>query len=411
MSDESDFKKQVWVLENEKKGLMQQVERLENRLKEYITWSEQAQRILEENKSKIATLEQQNKILSERVNQGTVAMSNNLLDENSQMKRKLQDLEEQFTSLNELLNPLVMSNILDINQKLKKQLISVFSKADNEKKIISLFLEDPSNQLTLTQISNAIKISQSDCSIILKKFVSEDFIRETGNGVFRTVAAVGDKIVSTKDYSRVSTEALHSYIIEQLSSTIDSKQHLAYLDDYASELQKRGETSLAQKIINIQGELHMAKRPSDWIVDQINMAIDQQASVPLTSRTSQHLARTTSSRSTPYTSSYTTPDISSRTQFLHPHNQQTTQLITIDTKDWTKLSNADVIDNLKLQISDKMDYLAVIEGLGALRDHLSSSVSGRALYQINTLINQIKNKKSFDKNEVHNTLVDLMTKV
>ena len=144
-------------------------------------------------------------------------------------------------------------------------------------------------------------------------------------------------------------------------------------------------------------------------MDHINVAIDKEGSVPLTARHSQQTSKLTSSRG--FTSSYTTPEISSRNRFQSPVNQPSTQLLSIDTKEWTKLSNADVIDNLKLQISDRMDYLAVIEGLNALRDHLSSSVSGRALYQINNLINVIKNKKAFDKNKVYDTLVDLMTKV
>ncbi len=408
MSDEN-YKKQVWILENEKKSLTQQIERLEGRLQEYVSWTEQAQKILEENKSKITQLEQQNKVYSEKVNQGTVAMSNNLLDENSHLKRKVQDLEEQYSKLNELLNPLVQSNILDLNPSLRKKIISAFSKADNEKKITALFVQEPKASLSLTQISQATGLAQTDCSIALQKLVSSDFLRETGKNVYQTISAVGDRIVSSKDLSRVSTEALHNYIIEQISSTIDTTRHITYLEDYSNELQKRGETALAQKIISIRGDLNMAKRPSEWIVNQINSAIDTKSSVPLTARNTPATARMTSSRM--YTSSYTTPDISSRTKFQNPSAQSTTQYISIDTQEWTKLSNADVIDNLKLQISDRMDYLAVIEGLNELRDHLSSSVSGRALYQINNLINQIKNKKSFDKNEVHDTLVDLMTKV
>lgn len=409
MSEESNLKKQVWVLENEKKNLTQQVERLEARLQEYVTWTEQAQKILEDNKTKIAQLEQQNKSFSQQVNQGTVAMSNNLLDENSHLKRKVQDLEEQFANLNDLLNPLVQSNITDLGPNLRKKIISVFSKGDNEKKIIALFLNDPQISLSLNQISRDSGLVQSDCSIALQKLIANDFLRETSSQVYQTVAAVGDRIVSSKDLSRVSTEALHNYIKEQISSTIDTTRHLTYLEDYSSELQKRGETSLAQKIIALRGDLYMAKRSSDWIVSQINLAIENEGSVPLTSRQTTATSRTTSSRY--YTSSYTTPDVSSRIKFQNPSTQQSTQYLTVDTADWTRLSNADVIDNLKLQISDKMDYLAVIEGLGELRDHLSSSVSGRALYQINNLINQIKNKKSFDKNEVHDTLVDLMTKV
>lgn len=409
MSDADFNKRQVWILENEKKGLIQQVERLEARLQEYVTWSEQAQKILEENKTKITDLENQNKTLSSQVSQGTVAMSNNLLDENSHLKRKVQDLEEQFANLNDLLNPLVQSNITDLGPNLRKKIISVFSKGDNEKKIIALFLNDPQISLSLNQISRDSGLVQSDCSIALQKLIANDFLRETSSQVYQTVAAVGDRIVSSKDLSRVSTEALHNYIKEQISSTIDTTRHLTYLEDYSSELQKRGETSLAQKIIALRGDLYMAKRSSDWIVSQINLAIENEGSVPLTSRQTTATSRTTSSRY--YTSSYTTPDVSSRIKFQNPSTQQSTQYLTVDTADWTRLSNADVIDNLKLQISDKMDYLAVIEGLGELRDHLSSSVSGRALYQINNLINQIKNKKSFDKNEVHDTLVDLMTKV
>ena len=153
----------------------------------------------------------------------------------------------------------------------------------------------------------------------------------------------------------------------------------------------------------------MAKRSGEWIVEQIDKAIQESSSVPLTSRQNQSVQRTTSSRG--YTSTYTTPDISSRAQFQNPINQTTTTLFRVDTSEWTKLSNADVIDNLKLQISDKMDYQAVIEGLNYLRDHLSSSVGGRALYDINNLINHIKKSKSFDKSEVNSTLVELMTKV
>ena len=407
--EEANYKRQIWVLENEKKNLVQQLERLEGRLQEYVTWTEQAQKILEENKTKINKLEEENKVFSRQVNQGTVAMSNNLLDENAQVKRNFQDLEEQYKTLNELLMPLVKTHIMDLDSNLRKKLVATFSKGDNERKIFALFVLEPSNKLTLSDISKTINIPMSECSLVLQRLINDDFLREISPNTYQTIAAVGDKIVSSKDLSRVSTEALHNYIIEQISSTIDSSRHLSYLDDYSNELQKRGETSLAQKIIAIKGDLHMAKRPSDWIVDHINVAIDKEGSVPLTARHSQQTSKLTSSRG--FTSSYTTPEISSRNRFQSPVNQPSTQLLSIDTKEWTKLSNADVIDNLKLQISDRMDYLAVIEGLNALRDHLSSSVSGRALYQINNLINVIKNKKAFDKNKVYDTLVDLMTKV
>lgn len=408
MSEEENYKKQVWILENEKKVLTQQVERLEGRLREYMTWSDQAQKILEENKARISQLESENNSMFQKVNTGTVAMSNNLLDENSTMKRKLQELQEQITDLNEIINPLVQISILDLEPTLRKRLVNVFSKADNEKKIIAQFIQDPKNPLTNTQIARAIGISENDCSYILKKLVSEDFIREISSDVYQTIASLGDRVVSSKDLSRVSTEALHNYIIEQIASTIDSARHLSYLDDYSNELQKRGEINLSQKIIAIKGDLYMAKRPADWIIDRIEQAIEKEGTIPPTSRPPL-TARTTSSRS--FTSSYTTPDISSRMHFQSQSSQPTAQLYTIDTKEWTRLSNADVIDNLKLQINDRMDYLAVVEGLNALRDHLSSSVSGRSLYQINNLINQIKNKKSFDKNEVHDMLVDLMTKM
>ncbi len=409
MSEEEKYKKQVWILENEKKVLIQQVERLEGRLQEYLTWSEQVQKILEENKNKISQLEQENKNLFQKVNQGTVAMSNNLLDENSIMNRKLQDIEGQFRDLAELINPLVQSNVLEMDTNLRKKVVNVFSKSDNDKKIIALFVQNPKDPLNLTKIASSIGLSQADCSVILKRLGSEDFVREISSGVYQTVASIGDRVVSTRDLSRVSTEALHDYIIEQINSTIDSARHASYLDDYSNELQKRGEINLSQNIMAIKGDLYMAKRSADWIVDRIEQAIEKEATIPPTSRQTSTTSRMTSSRS--FTSSYTTPEVSSRMQFQNPGLQTSTQLVSIDTKEWTKLSNADVIDNLKLQISDRMDYMAVIEGLNALRDHLSSSVSGRALYQINNLINQIKNKKSFDKNEVHNTLVDLMTKV
>ena len=410
MSDESELKKQVWVLENEKKGLVQQVERLENRLKEYVTWSEQAQKILEENKDKITSLENQNKVFSQKVNQGTVAMSNNLLEENSTLKRKNQELLEQFLELNEILDPLVMNNILDIDAKTRKKLISAFSKSTNDKRIIALFLEDPSASLTLSQIETRSRISSNDCIAILKRFIIEVFIRESGNQVYKTLAAIGDKIISSKDLSRVSTEALFNYIVEQIKSTIDTSMHITYLDVYSRELAKRGENSLSQKILAIRGELYMAKRSSEWIIDKIVEATEVTPSVPFTSRQASPGRKMTSTRGS-FTSTYTTPEVSSRPQFQNPVNQPSTQFLSVDTSEWIKLSNADVIDNLKLQISDKMDYLAVVEGLNALRDHLSSSVGGRALYEINNLINEVKNKKSFDKNEVHNVLVDLMTKV
>ena len=342
----------------------------------------------------------------QKVSHGTVAMSNNLLDENSTMKIKLQELQEQITDLNEILNPLVQINILELDPTLRKRMVNVFSKGDNEKKIIAQFIQDQINPLTINQIAKSTGLSQNDCSYIIKKLISDDFLREISSDVYQTIASLGDRVVSSKDLSRVSTEALHNYIIEQIASTIDSARHLSYLDDYSNELQKRGEVNLSQKIIAIKGDLYMAKRPADWIIDRIEQAIEKEGTIPPTSRPPL-TARTTSSRS--FTSSYTTPDISSRSHFQGSSSQPTAQLYTIDTKEWTRLSNADVIDNLKLQINDRMDYLAVIEGLNALRDHLSSSVSGRSLYQINNLINQIKNKKSFDKNEVHNTLVDLMT--
>ena len=156
MSDTDFNKRQVWILENEKKGLLQQVERLEARLQEYVTWSEQAQKIIEENKTKISELESQNKNLSSQVSQGTVAMSNNLLDENSHMKIKIQELQEQIQLTNELLNPLVMNNVMDLDPKIKKKILNLFSKADNEKKILALFIEDPKATLSLTHISNEI---------------------------------------------------------------------------------------------------------------------------------------------------------------------------------------------------------------------------------------------------------------
>jgi hypothetical protein len=409
MSEETDYKRQIWILENENKNLKQQLERMEGRLQEYLTWSEQAQKILEENKVRIAQLESERANLSTKVNQGTVAMSNTLLDENSNLKRKIQDFEEQEKEKNELMNSLVMNNIDKLDSRIKNRIKVLFSKSDNEKKILSLFIENPTAPITFTKILSETHISQNDCTSILKKLIISDFIRETSNGTYQTLVAIGDKVVSNKDLSRVSTEALHNYIIDQISSTIDSNQHAVYLEDYSNELKKRGENSLSRKIISLKGDLHMSKRPSEWIISQIEQAIQKEGNIPMTARQTQQTGNASTARL--YTSSYTTPEISSRAQFQNPVKQQTTQLLSIDTSEWTKLSNADVIDNIKLQVSDKMDYLAVIEGLNALRDHLSSSVSGRALYQINNLINNIKNKKSFEKNEIHETLVDIMTKM
>lgn len=409
MSDADFNKRQVWILENEKKGLIQQVERLEARLQEYVTWSEQAQKILDENKVTISQLESQNKQLSEKVNQGTVSMSNNLLDENSQLRVKFQELQEQIVKISELLNPLVMNNIDNLDTKIKKKIYNLFSKMDNEKRVIAVFIDNSGAPVTLNQISSSTRLSHGDCSAILKKLVTEDLIRETDKGVYQALALLGDKIISSRDLGRVSTEALHNFICEQIVSTIDGSKHLEYLDEYSNELTRRGETSLSRKIIAIKGELHMAKRTGEWIVEQIDSAISESSSVPLTSRQTQPASKNTSSRL--YTSTYTTPDISSRNQFQNPTSNAPAQYLAIDTREWPKLSNADVIDNLKLQISDKMDYLAVVEGLNALRDHLSSSVGGRALYEINNMINQIKNKKSFEKNDVNSVLVELMTKV
>lgn len=75
------------------------------------------------------------------------------------------------------------------------------------------------------------------------------------------------------------------------------------------------------------------------------------------------------------------------------------------------MSNADIIERVKLKISEKTDYNQVIFGLSALRDHLESNVSGgRILYNLNSKINEIKKYKTFDKNDIHKVLYELSFK-
>lgn len=398
-----DLKKQVWVLTNEKAQLKQHNERIEHRLNEYVKWSEQAQKIIEENKATIDQLTYQNQELSSKVKQGTVAMSQNLLDENSAVKRQLQELQENFQALDELINPLVMRNINNLDLPLKRKLITTFRKGNKERQILSLFIENPSISLSIDLIVGQTGLSHLDCSTALKQFEQLDYVREIQPGVYQTIQAVGDKIVSSKDLQRVSIEILHQNIKEQINKAHDSDDMVSKLEAYGNELKRRNQTKLTQDVFKLIGDLRMARRSSDWIIDKLEELQGGSLSQPVSAGISHSSHQS-------HVESLTTPS--------HKHNPATytvgadVNATTIySTHKWSSLSNTDVIEKVKQNITTRTKVEDVIDLLTALKNHLETSVSGRLLYNIQQMINQIKSSKAFDKEEIHKMLYELSFKV
>lgn len=383
-----ELKRKNWVLKNEKITLQRHNEHLEQRLSEFVTWSQQAQKIVEENKIRITQLERENQYYYSKVNQGTVAMSQNLLDENSTTKRKLQEMEEQFENFNALINPLIMQNVTNFDQSLKKKVILALNKGNDEKKILAVFVEDPEKIYSIDYILKQTGINRLEVNTILKKFSYYDFIRETKRNEYQTIQAIGDKVVSNKDLKRVTLESLQKHFIHEISTSMDSNIHVQLIDDFCNELSRRGEKNLLKLVTELKGDLRMARRSSDWISDKLTDFTSAGASQP-------DLVNSYSS-SGPISSSSANKELFDE----------------IDTKDWKKLSNTDIIEKVKLHITEKTGVNQVISTLNQLRDHLEVTVAGgRVLYNITAMINQIKKDELFDKDEIHETLYELSFKV
>ena len=389
-----ELKRQVWVLSNEKTQLQRHNERIEQRLNEYVKWSEQAQKTMEENKIKIVQLTKENTELVSKVGQGTVAMSQTLLDENSSLKRQLQDYQEQFQILDELINPLVMKNLSNVDHQTKRKLINAFNRGTNERKILSFFIENPDMSLSTELIVKKTGLSYLDCNTALKNFEQLDYIREIQPDVYQTIQAVGDKVISDKDLHRVSIEVLHQNIKDQINKSRNLNDQINQLERYANELKHRNQTNLTQEVYEIIGDLQMAKRSPEWIIDKLEEI--QGKSISGISSGPGHIGslRTQVGRNDPA-----------------KYNVGVETTISFNTNEWKNLSNGEVIEKVKVSITAKTKVKEVIEILTALKNHLETSVSGRTLYNINQMISEIRKNNDFNKDEIHETLFDLSFKV
>lgn len=269
MTDDAELKKQAWVLTNENNQLKGFNTQLESRLNEYIKWAEIAQQELETGRLKIQQLEANNRELYGKVNQGTVSMSQNLLGENSELKMQLKDLQEQLVTINELFNPLVMTNLTLLNSSIRRQILLKFKQGSPENRIIALYVDDPDRTLSPDEVSREAGVDVSKARNILRSLDNQDLIREIKSDHYKIIQAVGDTVISDHDIQRVSDEALNEHFMKQIQNISGSSNHAKILEKYHNELQRRGQSSFASKILELQGQLHMSRRSSDWIIEKL----------------------------------------------------------------------------------------------------------------------------------------------
>jgi hypothetical protein len=326
-------------------------------------------------------------------------MSQNLLEENSHLKRKLHDFEEQSGAVNELINPLVLQNISTMDNSLRRKINLTFKKGDAEKRVIALFLDSPDRILTPDDASRETGLDLTSVSNVLRMFDNQNFIREIKQGHYQNIQALGDKVVSTKDLSRVSLEALNEYIIKEISKSKPNSDFTNLLETFHTELIRRGKNDIASKVLDLKGQLHMSQRPSDWVIEKINEFVNV---------------------SQPYASpAYTQPSpsapISKSTSFSNrgyePPSIPPSHVGAFQTSNWKDMKPPEILTECISQIRLLSTPKEAIELMNALREHLESSISGRILYQINSTINELKKANTLDKETLEYTLQELFDKL
>ena len=161
--------------------------------------------------------------------------------------------------------------------------------------------------------------------------------------------------------SGLALQELHNYIIEQLRSMDSKYAFVSILNKYNDELVKRNEVSLSQSIYRLISNIHSSNVDNIWVIDKIQGFLKQEYS---------------------------------KTTF------QRQQDFVVDTKNWSKMSNWLVIDNLINQFKTNMEVDMVIYGLTELRHHLSPTLNSKQTRDLSSLLNEVKATKNFDLNHL-----------
>ena len=194
--------------------------------------------------------------------------------------------------------------------------------------------------------------------------------------------------------STLALQDLHNHIIQQISSMSGKHGIISTLNQYNDELERRGEKSLHQNISRLISDLYSSKVDNIWVIDKIQGFLRQEYSKTYYEKhqgiESKVISGSVGKKSSAPENIYTSN--------LKPRTEQ--EDFKIDTRNWSKMSNWLIIDNLLNQFRTITDVDVILNGLDSLRNHLSSTLSSKKLYQINSFINGVKSTRECDLYEL-----------
>lgn len=439
--DESAERKEIWVLKNEVSRLKEMNAQLTQRLEQYMEWTNQAQKHIEEMTNRTQLLENQNKQLYSELQAARQSDKHQLLEENARLKRDVREASEFVKTLNALMDPLVIASLGRMDPILKKKIKMAFASGTNERKILSLLLDEPTLELSAEYASDQLRLSQDVTRQALENLDSRDLLRQVGQGRYKIPQEAGDVMLSAKDASKVSVEALVDYIIEEVKKGTTKDEYSKSLDLLHDELKRRQEPLHAAKIRHLNGQLYMSNVSGDWLVEKlvefrgrVVTAVEVEENVPTPVQTTQASPQASITHDPPATQ-HPSPQVTQPSHVQAVNEEQapspkhspysgllsspserqdaskavtsgatSASVTSIKTNHWRGLEPKQVLEDCRKQIQEISDLNLAIQLLEALRDHLSEHFSGRLLYKVRQSVTHVKKSRSLDKAYIYESM-------
>ncbi|MHA2296110.1 MAG: hypothetical protein ACXAEU_06410 [Candidatus Hodarchaeales archaeon] len=272
MSDDiTEIKKSNWKLKQELEAYKQETTRLNQTVQQWYNWSQEMQVKMQEKDYQIETLQGQVSVIEHEKNEmqnrlksANVSTTENLYEQNKRLELKLKEMENNASTLEELVFRVLSKNV----QIEARDAARVLKNSHKPEFKVYAYLFEQGNPTQETDVATKLSLSSRESEQAFSKLLRDRLIEEYTSGVYivtKQISATIQETVTKDSGSPVVTSSpgqqdIFSLTASKLNYASSSQESSGILSDLKDYLISQGLSNLSFEILQVIRNL---KEPVD----------------------------------------------------------------------------------------------------------------------------------------------------